>query len=57
MLRADYVWGMLATIPFRIFCLPICYVKMKDVYDPVNSLFMVMELCSICKGRTQVHDV
>ena len=30
---------------------------MKDVCDPVSSLFMVMELCPVCKGRKQVHDV
>jgi hypothetical protein len=29
-LRADQIWGMLATMQFRIFCLHICYIKTKD---------------------------
>jgi hypothetical protein len=26
-LRADYIWGMLATILFRVFCLPVTSLK------------------------------
>jgi hypothetical protein len=48
---------MLATIQLIIFCLPICCLKMKDLYDPVHRLFLVMELCPAHKERIQVHDV
>jgi hypothetical protein len=29
-LRVDKLWGMFATIPFRIGCLPICYKRTWD---------------------------
>jgi hypothetical protein len=45
-LRADQIWGMLALIPFRIFCFPFCSPKKvrikiyKTVTLPVVILWM-----------------
>lgn len=40
-LRADYISAVLATMHFRIFCLPVCYLKpLRLKY--INALFYLL---------------